>query len=57
MMYPETYNAKSITVLDDDIIIMKASLQEYISNLKTVFQPVRKKGLKIQPDKSVFLRK
>ena len=41
----------------DDIIVYSVSLQEHISKLRTVFDRLRQTNLKIQLDKSEFLRK
>lgn len=41
----------------DDIIIFSASLDEHLTKLKTVFDRLRKTNLKVQLDKSEFLRK
>ena len=41
----------------DDIIILGKSLQEHIQNIKIVFQRLREANLKLQLDKSEFLRK
>lgn len=41
----------------DDIIIYSSSLQEHIAKLRTVFDRLRKTNLKVQLDKSEFLRK
>lgn len=41
----------------DDIIVFSTSLQEHLVNLKTVFQKLRESNLKVQLDKSEFLRK
>jgi hypothetical protein len=41
----------------DDIIIFSTSLQEHTSNLRLVFEKLRKCRFKIQLDKSEFLRK
>lgn len=41
----------------DDIIVYSTSLQEHIERLKDVFQRLRESNLKIQLDKSEFLRK
>lgn len=41
----------------DDIIVYSTSLQEHLNSLKCVFQRLRNANLKIQPDKSEFLRK
>jgi hypothetical protein len=41
----------------DDIIVFSTSLQEHISNLKLIFDRLRKFQLKVQLDKSEFLRK
>lgn len=47
---------KICLVYMDDIIIFSTSLQEHISNLKQVFQRLSDAKLKIQLDKSEFLR-
>lgn len=47
---------KICLVYMDDIIIFSTSLQEHISNLKQVFQKLRESKLKIQLDKSEFLK-
>jgi hypothetical protein len=41
----------------DDIIIFSSTFQEHITRLKKVFETLRKANLKIQLDKSEFLRK
>lgn len=41
----------------DDIIIFSTSLQEHIENLKKVFHKLRTANLKVQLDKSEFLKK
>lgn len=41
----------------DDIIIFSASLQDHIQKLRTVFDRLRQTNLKVQLDKSEFLRK
>lgn len=41
----------------DDIIIFSTSLQEHIDSLRQVFIRLKSSNLKIQPDKSEFLRK
>lgn len=41
----------------DDIVIFSTSLQEHISRLKSVFDRLRNANLKIQLDKSEFLKK
>lgn len=41
----------------DDIIIYSTSLQEHIESLEKVFAKLRTSNLKIQPDKSEFLKK
>lgn len=41
----------------DDIIIFSASLQEHLEKLRTVFDRLRQTNLKVQLDKSEFLRK
>jgi hypothetical protein len=48
---------KVCLVYMDDIIIFSTSLQEHISNLRLVFEKLRKCKFKIQLDKSEFLRK
>ena len=41
----------------DDVIIFSASLDEHIQKLRTIFDRLRQTNLKIQLDKSEFLRK
>lgn len=41
----------------DDIIIFSTSLQEHVENLRKVFQKLRQANLKVQLDKSEFLKK
>ena len=41
----------------DDIIILGTSLQEHIENIKTIFNTLKEHNLKVQLDKSEFLRK
>lgn len=41
----------------DDVTIFSTSLQEHVQNLKLVFNKFREAKLKIQLDKSEFLRK
>src|SRR5436189_5594520 len=41
----------------DNIIILGKSLQEHIQNIKIVFQRLREANLKLQFDKTEFLRK
>ena len=41
----------------DDIVIFSKSLQEYLQHLKLIFEELKQYGLKIQLDKSEFLRK
>lgn len=41
----------------DDIIVFSTSLQEHIQKLRTVFDRLRQTNLKVQLDKSEFLRK
>lgn len=48
---------KICLVYMDDIIIFSTSLQEHIANLKLIFDKLRQSRLKIQLDKSEFLRK
>lgn len=53
----EKLQGKICLVYMDDIIIFSTSLQEHISNLKSVFKKLRENNLKIQLDKSEFLCK
>lgn len=48
---------KICLVYMDDIIVFSTSLQEHISNLSLLFKTLRENHLKIQMDKSEFLRK
>lgn len=48
---------KRCLVYMDDIIVFSTSLQEQIQNLKSVFESLAKANMKIQLDKSEFLRK
>jgi len=48
---------KICLVYMDDIIIFSSSLEEHIKHLKLVFQKLRESKLKIEIDKSEFLRK
>lgn len=48
---------KVALVYMDDVIIFSASLDEHIANLKSVFKKFREYNLKVQLDKSEFLRK
>lgn len=48
---------KICLVYMDDIIVFSTSLQEHIVNLKKVFEKLRENNLKVQLDKSEFLRK
>lgn len=48
---------KTCFVYMDDIIVFSTSLQEHIVNLKQVFGKLRESNLKVQLDKSEFLRK
>lgn len=41
----------------DDIIVYSSSLQEHLDKLRTIFDRLRKTNLKVQLDKSEFLRK
>lgn len=41
----------------DDVIIFSTSLQEHVSKLRAIFERFRKTNLKVQLDKSEFLRK
>lgn len=47
----------SCLVYLDDIIVYSTSLQEHLENLKKVFTKLRESNLKVQLDKSDFLRK
>lgn len=51
------YINKICLVYLDDIIILGTSLQEHIENIQKIFQVLRQHNLKIQLDKSEFLRK
>lgn len=48
---------KVCLVYMDDIIVFSTSLQEHLENLKSVFKKLRESNLKIQINKSEFLRK
>lgn len=48
---------KCCLVYMDDIIVFSTSLQEHLENLRKIFNALRKANLKIQLDKSEFLRK
>lgn len=48
---------KTCLVYLDDIIIFSTSLQEHISNIKEIFNRLRDAGLKIQLDKSEFIKR
>lgn len=48
---------KICLVYMDDIIIFSTSIQEHCTNLKKVFDALRKSNLKIQCDKSEFLKR
>ena len=41
----------------DDIIVFSVSLQEHLNNLEAVFQRLKESNLKVQLDKSEFLKK
>ena len=51
------YLNKFCFVYMDDIVIFSKSLQEHLLHLKLIFEELRKYNLKIQLDKSEFLRK
>nr|CAH7756694.1 unnamed protein product [Callosobruchus chinensis] len=44
-------------VYTDDILVYSTSLQEHVVSLKKVFQRLRERNLKVQLDKSEFLKK
>lgn len=48
---------KTCLVYLDDIIIFSTSLQEHITNIKEIFNRLRDAGLKIQLDKSEFIKR
>lgn len=48
---------KSCLLYVDDVIVYSTNLEEHIKNLKLVFQRLRDARMKVQPDKSEFLRK
>lgn len=48
---------KSCLVYMDDIIVYSASLQQHMQDLKVVFNKLKSANLKIQQDKSEFLKK
>jgi len=50
-------NGDCCLVYLDDIIVFSPSLQEHICDLESVFSRLKQANLKIQPDKSEFLRK
>ena len=51
------YLHKFCFVYMDDIVIFSKSLQEHLQHLKLIFDELKNYGLKIQLDKSEFLRK
>lgn len=51
------YLYKNCFVYMDDVVIFSKSLQEHLNHIKLIFQELRKYNLKIQLDKSEFLRK
>lgn len=51
------YLHKFCFVYMDDIVIFSKSLQEHLQHLKLIFEELRKYNLKMQIDKSEFLRK
>ena len=51
------YLHKFCFVYMDDIVIFSKSLQEHLQHIKLIFDELREHGLKIQLDKSEFLRK
>ena len=51
------YLHKFYFVYMDDIVIFSKSLQELLQHLKLIFEELKQSGLKIQLDKSEFLRK
>lgn len=50
------YINKFCFVYMDDVVIFSKSLQEHISHIKTIFDEFRKYNLKVQLDKSEFIR-
>ena len=50
------YLHKFCFVYVDDIVIFSKSLQEHSQHLKLIFEELKRYGLKIQLDKSEFLR-
>lgn len=48
---------KNVTVYMDDLIIYSSSLQEHIQDLEAVLQRLRESNLKVQLDKTEFLKK
>lgn len=51
------YQYKTCFVYMDDIVIFSKSLQDHLTHLSQIFQRLRETNLKIQLDKSEFLRK
>ena len=47
----------SCLVYLDDIIVLGRTFTEHLSNLGSVFSPIRDAGLKIKPEKRSFLKK
>lgn len=51
------YLYKNCFVYIDDVVIFSKSLQDHIIHLKQIFTELRKYNLKVQLDKSEYLRK
>ena len=51
------YLHKFCFIYMDDIVICSKSLQEHLQHIKLIFDELREHGLKMQLDKSEFLRK
>ena len=51
------YQYKTCFVYKDEIVIFSKSLQDHIIHLQQIFQKLKETNLKIQLDKSEFLRK
>jgi len=51
------FNGKFCLIYLDDIIVFSTSLQEHINHLSSIFKKLTLANLKLQPDKSEFLKK